>query len=100
MSWNIPKKVSDVTLAFPASIVGEYLPEMKDIPEEFKKHGNKWAKDVSELFYNGGTIDNLKSDISKEDATRHMVVMLSSFEPKHEHKIAGAAWLLSMWSEK
>ena len=31
-----PKEVSDVFAVFPANVIGVYLPEMKDIPDEFQ----------------------------------------------------------------
>ena len=32
-----------------------------------------------------------------KQAHAHISVILGSFEPKHEHKIAGCAYLESMW---
>lgn len=57
MDWSKPTEISDVQLAFPASVIGTQ-----------KVH-------------------------------RHISACLGSYEPKHEHKIAGVAYLLSLWFE-
>ncbi len=35
--------------------------------------------------------------VNFKDAHAHIKVIPGSFEPKHEHKIAGCAYLASMW---
>jgi hypothetical protein len=96
----IPKEVDDVTLAFPAS-VRHLMPEYKDIPKEFRNlnHRNKWGKMVSDWFFCG--LKNLeltpKPGIDEKKALRHIRAIIGSFEPKHEHKTAACAYLLSLW---
>jgi hypothetical protein len=92
-----PIKISDVELAFPADI-SKLLPLYDSIPEEFKD-GNRWTQLADDLFAEGGDPGNTKPGIDKREAVRHLQACLGSFQPKHEHKIAGVAWLLSQWFE-
>lgn len=100
------KEVSDVMLAFPAGVVREgYLPAWDDIPKEFKDRGNnKWRDLFSKLFLTGGQSGmdlylQAKSDADIGKAWRHINACMGSFEPKHEHKEAGVAFLFSEWFE-
>ena len=96
------KDVSRAEEIFSASLKG-FLPEMKDIPEEFKHHGNtKWNTIVSQMFFQGGEIKKAvpKPGVDFDKAMRHIYHCLSSWEPKHEHKEAGVAFLLSEWFEE
>lgn len=78
-----------------------HLPPMKDIPEEFKGHrGNKWTELFSQWFYSGlpkGTEFVPKPGVDKSKALAAIRAVMVSFEPKHEHKEAGVAYLLSEW---
>jgi len=97
-----PVPLRDEELAFPAYGL-KLLPKWDLIPEEFKRHSNVWAKLVSEMFYGvkGGVAE--KYDLEPVDgidfklASQHLRAALSSFEPKHEHKMAGVAYLTSLW---
>ena len=44
-------------------------------------------------------IKPIKQGISLSLALRHLGACLSSWEPKHEHKTAGVAYLMSLWFE-
>ena len=94
--WSSPILVTDIDIAFPGNIIGRLLPPMAGIPEEFSSSENKWRNKASRLFFNGGGID-IKPDINKSHAIRHLRACLGSFEPKHEHKVAGVGYLLSLW---
>lgn len=97
-----PKKVDQATMVFPDQVIGEYLPDYASIPEEFKQGHTKWNQIVCEWFFNGlpkGTKFVPKDDIDKTEALRHIQTCLGSFQPKHEHKEAGVAYLLSLWFE-
>lgn len=74
-----------------------FLPRWTDIPDEFKNHYNPWNTLVSELFFEGGKLPEPKKDIDPGAESNHIQIVLSSFEPKHEHKTAGAAYLMSLW---
>src|SRR5690606_16382260 len=82
----------------------KYLPKMSDIPEEFK-HGsevsNIWLKAQSDWFFGGIKENQLKPKpgVNKSKALRVLQAIQVSFEPKHEHKAAGVAYLLSEWFE-
>lgn len=95
--WEKPKEVDDVELAFPASVIGTLMPYEEEIPDEFEKDKNPWNHYVSMLFFKGGNLPEPKPGVDKKKAARHLKACLSSFEPKHEHKIAACAWLASMW---
>ncbi len=40
-----------------------------------------------------------KPGIDETDAKRHLKAVLGSFAPKHEHKEAACAYLMSLWFE-
>ena len=100
LSWDQPHDVDDITAAFPASVVGTLLPPMSEIPEDFRKHRNGWCTIAMKLFFSGGKLPQVKEGIDAGKAKRHLMAVLGSFEPKHEHKEAGAGWLMSMWYEQ
>jgi hypothetical protein len=98
--WSKPVPVSDVELAFPANVIGKLLPPVEDIPKEFFER-NQWTSLAQSLF--SGTVHRdltiwWRSDLDFNEAMRHVGAVLKSFEPKHEHKIAGAGYLLSLFS--
>jgi hypothetical protein len=94
-----PKELSDVFVAFPADLDREgLLPSWDDIPKSLKEAGNPWNQMAEKLFHEGGKV-SFKEGIDKRTAVRHLGACLKSFQPKHEHKIAGVAMLLSEWAE-
>lgn len=99
MKW-VPKEIDRVNGAFPTSVEG-FLPPYGSVPDEFKHgHGNKWAELVSRWFFRGlpkGTEFIPVEGIDKDKALRHVKYCLGSWEPKHEHKEAGVAYLMSLW---
>ena len=100
----LPKEVSDGDKAF-GGIMKELLPAYNDIPEDFKSdYGDqrKWVKLVSDWFFIGlpqNTIFTPKQGIDKDKALRHIMAIMRSWVPKHQHKTAGVAYLLSLWFE-
>jgi hypothetical protein len=97
--WEQPQQVRDIDVAFPASVVGTLLPPMDEIPEEFHSHSHPWCRFVSKLFFSGGNLPVSRNGIDRASAARHLKCVLGSYEPKHEHKEAGAAYLMSLWYE-
>ncbi len=95
-----PVVVEDVLIAFPAS-VKHLMPEHDSIPEEFKNsYGNKWVQLQRDWFYNGLNGKFVpKEGIDLNLALRHLSCIQGSFEPKHEHKEAAVAYLMSLWFE-
>lgn len=77
-----------------------HLPSMDQIPKEFQNHNNKWVHLVSTWFFMGlpkGTEFIPKEGVDTNAALRAIKVVIASFAPSHEHKEAGAAYLLSEW---
>jgi hypothetical protein len=100
-NWAQPATIDDVTVVFPARVVGRLLPDMEDIPAEFKHRSNPWSQLVSRWFFRGLTGRFVPRDgIDGTAALRHVKTVLGSFEPKHEHKEAGVAYLLSLWFDR
>ncbi len=100
MSEILPQEVDDLLMAFPAGIM-HLMPKMEDIPDEFKHGHTKWNKFFSDMFFSG--LDSMefgrKEGIDPELAWRHIQCITGSFEPKHQHKEAAVAYLLSLWFE-
>lgn len=101
-----PMDISPAMQAFPAGVVREgYLPLEKDIPDEFKKtvHDNKWIRLFNEIFFRTGDRDIFKLELFPKEgidagkAWAHICACMGSYEPRHEHKTAGVAYLFSLW---
>ncbi len=94
------QEVTDLDIVFGGRAM-ELLPPYSEIPEEFRDGRTKWNKVVSDWFFCG--LKNCKwvpkEGIDTGKALRHIKAILGSFEPKHEHKEAGCAYLLSEWFE-
>jgi hypothetical protein len=100
MKWDNPQEVDLLSSIFPGSVCGTLLPPLDEIPNEFKQRSNLWARKASDLFFNGGQLPNLKPGIDPSAAKGHLSAVLGSFEPAHEHKQAGAGYLMSLWYEE
>ena len=98
--WLAPHPVDAVTLAFPA-LVSNLMPPMVDIPDEFKRDRSPWNAIVSRWFFSGlkGRLVP-KDGIDYTSAMRHLSAVMRSYEPKHEHKEAAVAYLLSLWFDR
>lgn len=98
-----PQPVTDVTLAFPASVT-VLMVKYEDIPEEFRDRNsnNKWIQFQKDWFYKGIKASGIKAkkDIDLDMALRQLQAIQSSFEPKHEHKEACVAYFASLWFEE
>lgn len=93
----LPIPVSDVDIAFGGKAM-EILPPVSEIPEEFLNRSNEWSRFVSGWFFG----DLKRYPVPREGvdfnlALRNLACVIGSFEPKHEHKEAGAAYLASLW---
>lgn len=81
--------------------IRDLMPPYKEIPDEFKNPfgKNKWCNFVSDWFFCGikDVVIIPKEGINKSEAMRHLAEILSSYEPKHEHKEAAVAYLASLW---
>lgn len=100
MSKNLMphENITQVDVAFGPSKLSEFLPPMDSIPKEFFNEVNPWNRWISQWFFNGLKEYAIAVDgINFKQAHAHLKVILGSFEPKHEHKIAGCAYLASLW---
>lgn len=80
------------------------LPIESEIPQDFHD-GNEYTRLAESLFYGRG-IPDLKvtirpefQDLTGEQIRSFTIAHLRSWEPKHEHKIAGVGYLISQIME-
>jgi len=101
-AWKTPRDMSTLEMVFPASVL-HLMPPYEAIPIEFKRWpGNtKWSRLTSDLFYFGVSKLELlvREGVDEKAAMRTLRAILGSFEPKHEHKEAAVAYLMSLWFE-
>ena len=71
-----------------------------ELTREFRDANNKWA-DLAHQWCVHGIVRHLQArpGISLTDAERHCLCILNSREPKHEEKICGVGYLMSLWFE-
>ncbi len=104
--WDKPQVVDRITMAFPANVVGSLLPVRPDVPDDFRSNwhhdSHPWCGLVNKWFSTGFDASLLKEKegIDRDAAFRHLKACMGSFEPKHEDKIAGVAWLMSKWFDR
>jgi hypothetical protein len=99
--YDQPMVVDDILYAFPGHL-DRLLPSWESIPEEFRDMNGRteWNRFVRDWFFHGWPEDRRlyeRPDVDAEAAFRHLHTIMRSFEPKHEHKEAGVAWLMSRW---
>lgn len=73
---------------------------MNEIPNEFSMmRNNKWVKLFDDMFFKGITLTKVepKQGIDKDKALKHIRVIATSWDCKHEHKTACCAYLFSLW---
>jgi hypothetical protein len=98
------KKVSSLDMAFGCKAL-EMMPAMKEIPKEFKEfkdfNQSKWNKLFNDWFFGGLASLKItpKKGVDKNKALAHIKTIMGSFDPSHEHKEAGVAYLMSEWFE-
>lgn len=99
-TFLVPIEVDNVLLAFPADVM-RLLPKWEDIPAEFKNPNRptKWNNLFNDWFYHGlkSLVRKPKPGIDELKAIRHLSCIVGSYEPKHQHKEAGVAYLMSLW---
>ncbi len=103
--WDKPQVVDRITMAFPAGIVGKFLPLWEEIPEDFRRESGDarpWCDLCNRWFACGLKGDEIavKDGIDAKAAFGHLKTCMGSFDPKHEHKISGVAWLMSKWFDR
>lgn len=98
-----PTPVTGLDIAFGPRSLRTLLPAYDSIPEEFRRNrgeARKWIEFQQRWFFEGlpkGTEFVCKAGIDKNAALGHLKAIQSSFEPSHEHKQAGVAYLASLW---
>lgn len=100
--WEAPKDVTYLDLAFGPSNLSDYLPTVGEIPKELNNWNHPWQEFISRWFFSGLPVEEFptpKEGIDAKKAKAHVCCVLRSFEPKHEHKTAGCAYLMSLWFE-
>ncbi|MGN7187003.1 hypothetical protein [Microbacterium enclense] len=102
--WSRPAEVTDVDIAFPAR-GPELTPAYETVSEEFKSQRNVWVRVAERWFFHGDPFDRFDiygpvEGVDGDLAVRHLQVVLGTYGTKHQHKIAGAAFLLSLWFER
>lgn len=89
--------ISDAELAFGTT---KLLPNEEDIPEEFFGD-NIHTRLVNAIFYGkplpAGDVQFNKG-FEKDQTVKCIRAHLNSFGPKHEHKMAGVAYMIAMTS--
>lgn len=89
----------------------KHMPKYETVPDEFKRHSNPWVQAVSHWFFVGAKahpggieIDGVKytakPTVDARAALSAIRAVLGSFEPKHEHKEAACAFMLSEWFDR
>lgn len=99
--FSHPTPISKLEVVFSGN-VDHLLPAYSAIPKEFKDGHTKWNKVFSRWFYSGLTEETKfapKDGINQDEALSHVAAIMKSWAPKHEHKEAGCAYLLSLWFE-
>lgn len=96
--WAQPEALDAVDVAFPSGTL-RLLPLMSEIPQEFKNETSRWCRVVSDWFFLGlkNAVWTPKAGVDTQQALRHIQACIGSYEPSHEHKEAGCAYLLSLW---
>lgn len=91
-------QITDAELAFATE---KFLPPMEAIPKEFVDGNTKWNQLFTAWFFNG--LQSLKvvpkAGIDSGKAIRCISAHMKSWGPKHEHKTAGVAYMMSMLFE-
>jgi hypothetical protein len=77
------------------------LPGFSLIPEEFVKSSTKWNRLFNDMFFCGLASIQLfpQEGVDLVKAQRHIKALMKSTDPKHEHKEAGVAYLMSQYFE-
>lgn len=93
----LPTALDDLDVAFGGKAM-QILPPYNAIPDEFKRGDNPWAKWAGDWFFEGLERYPVANEgIDLHLAMRNLGAAQRSFEPKHEHKQAGVAYLASLW---
>ena len=95
-------KIPEVTMldvAFGSNAL-DLMPAMKDIPKDYPNQ-QKWIDIMNRWFFEGlkGATFVPKPGGDQKKALATIAAVLRSFAPRHEHKEAAVAYMLSEWFE-
>ena len=80
-----------------------FAPKMADLPEDFQRERHPHCDVAQTLFFEGGKLADHgltpREGVDMGKAMNALGALLRSFEPKHEHKIAAAGFLIDQWFE-
>lgn len=95
--FSKPQAVTGLDVTFGGKMQ-DLLPPYDSIPKEFKGN-HPWCTWQREWFYNGlkNGFPKPKEGIDVGQAMAHLKAIQCSFDPSHEHKEAGVAYLASLW---
>ena len=102
MGWKEPHVFSDMDRAFPARVL-DHMPPMAEIPDDIVKGSHKACKVAWRWFFGDlFTKEPLATIVGKKGITGekifyHLDTVTRSYEPKHEHKEAAVAYMISLW---
>lgn len=82
----------------------KHLPPYDVIPDRFRNRSDPYVKFVAEWFFQGRTQEDMRrlktrASVERGKALAAIKCVLGSFEPRHEHKEAGCAFMLHEWFE-
>lgn len=108
----MPAVVTDADIAFPARGV-ELTPDFDELPDDYRDlnmRGNHpevfihfELANALHAFYAvhlplpEDLVFEFNEGVTADAVQRHVRVVVGTFGTKHEHKICGLAWLLSLW---
>ena len=94
-------EVDDLTLAFPSRIVGTLLPLWDDISDKYKDERHPLQEIASRWFFEGAHeyVFTPREGVDANKALRMIAACMGSYEPKHQHKMAGIAYMLDEFFE-
>lgn len=97
--FSQPHEIDGATAAFPGR-VDHLIPPYAEIREKYG-YARTWGNRLfNDWFFSGiKSVDGLvpREGIDKAKALRHIATVMRSFDPKHEHKEAGCAFLFDKW---
>ncbi len=93
----IPVTALDRAFGGAGGTLHKILPPMREIPTEYEGR-DMWEDWQAEWFFRGLKRRPVpREGIDLNTALDNLAVVQGSFEPKHEHKQAGVAYLASLW---
>lgn len=89
-------KVNGVDLAF--GNIG-HMPKYHEVPDRFKRDSDPAVSAINTWFYKGLDTSKIKprEGVNQAEALQAIGAIMRTWEPKHEHKVAGCAMLLDQW---